>query len=277
MKVAIIGLGLMGGSLGLCLRENRLIKRVYGYDIDEENAKEALQLGLVDELMNFDLQKLAKCDIIVLATPVDAIITLLNELKDMPASTTIIELGSTKRQIVQNTPQSLKSHTIYAHPMVGTENSGAKAAFKELYDGAVCVLCESERADDMHQKRAVELFSHLRMKIIFMDSISHDHHAAIISHLPHAISFALANFVMKEEDKRNIVHLAGGSFRGMSRIAKSSPAMWESIFAQNKNNLIQSIEHFQKELESCKQMIEKDDKNALTAWMKAANALREIL
>lgn len=277
MKVAIIGLGLMGGSLGLCLRENRLIKSVYGYDIDEENAKEALQLGLVDELMSFDLQKLAKCDIIVLATPVDAIITLLNELKDMPANTTIIELGSTKRQIIKNTPQSLKSHTIYAHPMVGTENSGAKAAFKELYDGAVCVLCESEGADDLHQKRAVELFSHLRMKIIFMDSVSHDHHAAIISHLPHAISFALANFVMKEEDKRNIVHLAGGSFRGMSRIAKSSPAMWESIFAQNKNNLIQSIEHFQKELESCKQMIEKDDKNALTAWMKAANALREIL
>lgn len=277
MKVAIIGLGLMGGSLGLCLRENRLIKKVYGYDIDEENAKEALRLGLVDELMSFDLQKLAKCDIIVLATPVDAIITLLNELKEMPASTTIIELGSTKRQIIQNTPQSLKSHTIYAHPMVGTENSGAKAAFKELYDGAVCVLCDSEAADDLHQKRAVEMFSHLRMKIIFMDSLSHDHHAAIISHLPHAISFALANFVMKEEDKRNIVHLAGGSFRGMSRIAKSSPAMWESIFAQNKNNLIQSIEHFQKELEFCKQMIEKDDKDALTAWMKAANALREIL
>lgn len=277
MKVAIIGLGLMGGSLGLCLRENKLIKRVFGYDIDKENAKEALNLGLVDELMDFDLAQLAKCDIIVLATPVDAIITLLNELKQIPANTTIIELGSTKRAIIENTPQSLKSHTIYAHPMVGTENSGAKAAFKELYDGAVCVLCDSEVADDLHQKRAVEIFSHLRMKIVFMDSISHDHHAAIISHLPHAISFALANFVMKEEDKRNIVHLAGGSFRGMSRIAKSSPAMWESIFAQNKQNLIQSIEHFQKELEFCKQMIEKDDKNALTAWMKAANALREIL
>ena len=277
MKVAIIGLGLMGGSLGLCLRENKLIKRVFGYDIDKENAKEALNLGLVDELIEFDLQKLAKCDITVLATPVDAIVTLLKELKKMPANTTIIELGSTKQAIIKNTPQSLQSHTIYAHPMCGTENSGAKAAFKELYDGAVCVLCDSERAESLHLKRAVEIFSHLGMKIVFMDSVSHDHHAAIISHLPHAISFALANFVMKEEDKRNIVHLAGGSFRGMSRIAKSSPAMWESIFAQNKHNLIESIEHFQKELEFCKQMIEKDDKNALTAWMKAANTLREIL
>lgn len=277
MKVAIIGLGLMGGSLGLCLRENKFIKKVYGYDIDDENAKEALKLGLVDKLMDFNLQKLAQCDIIVLATPVDAIITLLAKLKNLPKNSTIIELGSTKRKIIESTPKSLKNQTIYAHPMVGTENSGAKAAFKELYDGAVCVLCDSEVADDKHQKRAVEIFSHLGMKIVFMDSVSHDHHAAIISHLPHAISFALANFVMKEEDKRNIVHLAGGSFKGMSRIAKSSPAMWESIFSQNKNNLIESIEHFQKELEKCKQMIVKDDKKALTIWMKEANTLREIL
>lgn len=277
MKVAIIGLGLMGGSLGLCLRENKLIKKVYGYDIDDKNAKEALNLGLIDELIDFDLQKFVKCDIIVLATPVDAVITLLNELKNLPKNTTIIELGSTKRKIVESIPKNLKNQTIYAHPMVGTEDSGAKAAFKELYDGAVCVLCDSEVADDLHQKRAVEIFSHLKMKIIFMDSVSHDHHAAIISHLPHAISFALANFVMKEEDKRNIVHLAGGSFRGMSRIAKSSPVMWESIFSQNKNNLIESIEHFQKELEKCKQMIVQDDKQALTTWMKEANTLREIL
>lgn len=277
MKVAIVGLGLMGGSLGLCLRENKLINKVYGFDIDEKNAKEALNLGLVDELINFDEATFAKCDIVVLATPVDAIITLLQGLEKLPQTCTLIELGSTKRKIVENTPKALQSHTIYAHPMCGTENSGAGAAFKELYDGAVCVLCDSERADDLHQKRAVEIFSHLRMKIIFMDSISHDHHAAIISHLPHAISFALANFVMKEEDKRDIVYLGSSSFKGMSRIAKSSPAMWESIFSQNKNNIIQSIEHFQKELEFCKQMIAKDDKNALTAWMKAANTLREFL
>lgn len=277
MKVAIVGLGLMGGSLGLCLRENKLINKVYGYDIDEINAKEALNLGLIDELIDFDIKNLAQCDIVVLATPVDAIITLLERLKELPKNCTVIELGSTKRKIVESTDAKLQSHTIYAHPMCGTENSGAKAAFKELYDGAACVLCDSERADDVHQKRAVEIFSSLRMKIIFMDSISHDHHAAIISHLPHAISFALANFVMKEEDKRDIVYLGSSSFKGMSRIAKSSPIMWESIFAQNKNNIIESIEHFQKELEFCKQMIAKDDKKSLTAWMKAANTLREFL
>ncbi len=278
MKVAILGLGLMGGSLGLCLKENKFISCVLGFDIDKENANLALNLGLIHELMDeFSLKKLAECDIVVLATPVDAIVSLVKELVSLPKSTTIIELGSTKSKIVAATPKALKSQIIYAHPMCGTENSGASAAFKELYNNAVCVLCDSEVASDLHQKRAVEIFSHLGMKIVFMDSTSHDHHTAIISHLPHAISFALVNFVMKEEDKRNIVHLGSSSFKGMSRIAKSSPAMWQSIFAQNKANLITSIEHFQKELEFCKQMIENEDEKALKSWMSAANRLREIL
>ena len=278
MKVAILGLGLMGGSLGLCLKENKFISCVFGYDIDKENANLALKLGLIHELMSeFSLDTLTKCDIVVLATPVDAIVSLVKKLADLPQSTTIIELGSTKTRIIKATPKKLKPHIIYAHPMCGTENSGAAAAFKELYSNAVCVLCDSEEADDLHQKRAVEIFSHLGMKIVFMDSKAHDHHAAIISHLPHAISFALANFVMKEEDKKNIVHLAGGSFKGMSRIARSSPIMWQSIFQQNKANLISSIEHFQKELEFCKKMIADDDEKALKAWMSAANKLREFL
>lgn len=242
MKIAIIGLGLIGGSLGLCLKENKLISCVYGMDLNKENEQDALNLGLIHELIEFkDLQL---CDMIFIATPVDSIIELLKKLKNLPSSTTIIELGSTKRKIIENLPKKLIKQTLFAHPMAGTENSGPKAAFKELYKDAVCVLCDSEIADDLHQKRAVEIFSHLGMKIVFMDSKAHDHHAAIISHLPHVISFSLANFVMKEEDKRTIVYLAGGSFRGMSRIAKSSPAMWSSIFEQNKDNLLSSIDFF---------------------------------
>lgn len=275
MKIGIIGLGLMGGSLGLCLRENKFISKVRGFDKDKKNAKEALNLGLVDELCEFE--DIKNNDIIILATPVDAIITLLKELKDTSANTTIIELGSTKEKIIKSLPKSLKSHFISAHPMCGTENSGAKAAFKELYKDSVCVLCDSEVAADLHQKRAVELFSYLGMKIIFMNAKAHDHHTAIISHLPHAISFALANFVMKEEDKKNIVHLGSNSFKGMSRIAKSSPAMWGSIFEQNKDNILLSIELFQKELDFCKELIKQNKIESLQKWMKKANTLREFL
>ncbi|EGX7216541.1 prephenate dehydrogenase [Campylobacter upsaliensis] len=275
MKVGIIGLGLMGGSLGLCLKENKLIGSVYGLDLDAQNAKDALKLGLIHELIGFD--KLSNCDIIFIATPVNAIIEILQNLKELPKTTTIIELGSTKRKIVESLPATLIKQTIFAHPMAGTENSGPKAAFKELYKDAVCVLCDSEVADDLHQKRAVEIFSHLGMRIVFMDSTSHDHHTAIISHLPHAISFSLANYVMREEDRRNIAYLGGPSFKGMCRIAKSSPLMWGGIFTQNKENILASIEHFQEELENCKKMLENCDENKLKKWMEKANHLREIL
>ncbi|ELK5620041.1 prephenate dehydrogenase [Campylobacter upsaliensis] len=275
MKVGIIGLGLMGGSLGLCLKENKLISSVYGLDLDAQNAKDALKLGLIHELIGFD--KLSNCDIIFIATPVNGIIEILQNLKELPKTTTIIELGSTKRKIVESLPATLIKQTIFAHPMAGTENSGPKAAFKELYKDAVCVLCDSEVADDLHQKRAVEIFSHLGMRIVFMDSTSHDHHTAIISHLPHAISFSLANYVMREEDRRNIAYLGGPSFKGMCRIAKSSPLMWGGIFTQNKENILASIEHFQEELENCKKMLENCDENKLKKWMEKANHLREIL
>lgn len=275
MKVAIIGLGLIGGSLGLCLRENKFISTVYGFDIDKQSEQDALGLGLIHELISFD--DLRICDIVFIATPVDAIIRILQDLKQLPKNTTIIELGSTKRKIIESLPKELTKQTLFAHPMAGTENSGPKAAFKELYKDAVCVLCDSEIADDLHQKRAVEILSHLGMKIVFMDSFAHDHHAAIISHLPHIISFSLANFVMKEENKRNIAHLAGGSFRGMSRIAKSSPAMWGGIFEQNKDNVLKSIEFFEKELQACKKMIQKNRFDELRDWMSKANKLREIL
>lgn len=275
MKVAIIGLGLMGGSLGLCLKENKLISTVYGLDIDKENEKEALNLGLIHELISFE--NLKNCDMVFIATPVDAIISILQNLQGIKTSTTLIELGSTKRKIIENLPPTLTGQTIFAHPMAGTENSGPKAAFKDLYKDAVCVLCDSEVADDLHQKRAVEIFSHLGMRIVFMDSTAHDHHTAIISHLPHALSFSLANFVMREEDKRNIAHLGGPSFKGMCRIAKSSPLMWGSIFLQNKNNILASIECFQKELEFCKELIKNSKEEELKEWMLKANGLREIL
>lgn len=110
-----------------------------------------------------------------------------------------------------------------------------------------------------------------------MDSISHDEHAAFISHMPHAISFALANSVMKQKDPKSIVALAGGGFRDMSRIAKSSPAMWESIFKQNKKNVLDSVDYFKKELETFEQLLENEDFDELRGWMANANKLHDIL
>jgi len=276
MKIGIIGLGLIGGSLGLCLKSTKIISAVYGCDISRENEKEALRLGLVHEILSLEQMK-QSCDAIFLAIPVEAIIETLQKLSDCRSETTIIDLGSTKFKILQNCPPQIRRNFIAAHPMAGTENSGPQAAFKELLNGAVVVICGDHGADEVHIKRAVEIFSFAGMKIVFMDAKSHDHHVALISHLPHAISYSLVNSVLKEENRRNIINLAGGSFSGMSRIAKSSPQMWVDIFKQNRTNLLSAIDAFKNELEICVQMIEGERWDELEAWMYEARKLRDII
>lgn len=276
MKVGIIGLGLIGGSLGLALKDMKLISCVSGCDLNETSQQEALNLGLVDEIISFEDMK-KKCDIIFLAIPVEAIIKTLQNLKDIPKTTTIIDLGSTKFEILNNCPKKIRDNFVAAHPMAGTENSGPKSAFKTLLNNAVVVICDDINAGEKHVKRAVEILSHAGMKIVFMNAKNHDHHVGIISHLPHVISYSLVNATLKEEDTRNIFLLAGGSFSGMSRIAKSNPQMWTEIFKQNKSNILDAVKSFKNELEICENMIKNEQWNDLENWMKTARKLRDIL
>ena len=276
MKIGIIGLGLIGGSLGLCLKSTKIVSSVSGFDLSKENEQAALNLGLVHEILSINEMK-QKCDVIFLAIPVEAIISTLQNLKDCKSDTTIIDLGSTKFKILESCPSEIRSNFIAAHPMAGTENSGPKAAFKELLKDAVVVICDDKDAGEMHMKRAVEIFSFVGMKIVFMNAKSHDHHVGLISHLPHAISYSLVNSVLKEENRRNIINLAGGSFTGMARIAKSSPEMWVDIFKQNKSNLLNSIENFEKELQICIDMVKNERWDELSNWMYEARKLRDII
>ena len=161
--------------------------------------------------------------------------------------------------------------------MAGTEYSGPTAAFSGLFKDAVVAICDFKESGEIHVKRSVELFSHLGMKIIFMSAAEHDHHASVISHLPHAISFSLASSVLKKENKKNIIALSGTGFNGMIRIAKSSPVMWTDIFKQNKQNLINSIDLFKKELDECENLIKNEKWDELREWMGEARKIREIL
>ena len=276
MKIGIIGLGLIGGSLGLGLSRLKLIENISGMDISPANEKKALELGIVQKILPLE-ELLSSCDLLFIATPVDSIISLLPRLELAPKTLSIVELGSTKASTKSALPESLAAQTILAHPMAGTENSGPGAAFLGLYQNAVCVLCNTSVTAREHLDRAITLLSYLGMSIVFMHSKEHDEHVALISHLPHAMSFALANCVLKKEQRENILHLAGGSFRDMSRIAKSSPAMWTSIFKQNKKNLLEAIFGFEAEMAILKQLMSDEDWEGVAAWMKEANGLREIL
>lgn len=275
MNIGIIGLGLMGGSLGLAFQKTKLVTKVVGYDYNMTHCEEALELGLVGEIVSF--KEIKECDVIVLAIPVEAIIETLKNLEDIKNETTIIDLGSTKAQILESTPPKIRKNFVAAHPMTGTEKYGPSAAFLELYKDAIVVLCDIDATGDLHKQRAIGLFSHIGMKIVFMNALSHDKHAAFISHLPHALSYALAKSVMGQEDPKSILLLAGGGFKDMSRVAKSSPKMWSDIFKQNRDNLLKSITLFEKELAYSKKLIENQKWEELSSWMNEATTLHKIL
>jgi prephenate dehydrogenase len=276
IKVGIVGLGLMGGSIALALRKTGKSYYFVGLDHNPKHCEEALKLGIVDEIAE-DLDALETCDIVFLSVPVDAIIAIAERFEPKNEACTVIDLGSTKARISQSIPAHKRHFFVTAHPMTGTEKFGPQAAFDELYEGKVVVLCDPEKSGALQRERAVELFTSLHMKIVYMDAEEHDRHAAFISHMPHAVSYALANAVMRQEDPESIVALAGGGFRDMSRIAKSSPQMWSDIFIQNADHVLEAIESFQTELQKAKEMVERRDEAALQKWMQSANELHKIL
>ena len=276
MNIGIIGLGLMGGSLAKAVKRYGIAKKVYGFTNSEKNKKDILELKLVDELV--DLETLKKVsDVLILAIPVDAIISMFPNFLDIDENTTIIDMGSTKEYIVKNIPEKIRKNFIAAHPMTGTEKSGPKAAIDDLYEGKTVVLCDLEDNTEVHINRAYEIFQAIGMRIVVMNSSRHDIHACYMSHLPHLISFSLANTVMGHEDPKSIIALAAGGFKDMSRIAKSSPIMWSDIFKQNKKNLLDSMDLFEKHLKDARKLIEDENYDELQNWMKKANTLHEIL
>jgi len=275
MNIAIIGLGLMGGSLALSLKKLDFIKKIVGSDHNKQHQKEALELGLVDEIIKFEDVK--NFDVIFLAIPVNGVISALKNLTNIKEDTTIIDLGSTKELIVSSVPKSIRKNFIAAHPMTGTENFGPHAAVEGLYKGQSVVLCDLEDSGELQRKVAREIFKALGMKKYFMKSHEHDRHAAFISHMPHAISYSIANTVMKQENKHNILALAAGGFRSMSRLAKSSPNMWEDIFKQNRSNLLEAIELFENELSGLKKSIENNEWDKVNKTMTNGATLHDIL
>lgn len=266
----------MGGSLAKAVKRYGIAQKVYGFTNSEKNKKDILELNLVDEVV--DLETLKKVsDVIILSIPVDAIISMFPNFLDIDEKTTIIDMGSTKEYIVKNIPAKIRKNFIAAHPMTGTEKSGPKAAIDNLYEGKTVVLCDLEDNANIHVNKAFKIFQEIGMRIVVMDSKEHDINACYISHLPHLISFSLANTVMSHQNPKEIIALAAGGFKDMSRIAKSSPRMWGDIFKQNRENMLESIKSFEEQMSIAKKMIEDEKYEDLENWMKKANTLHEIL
>jgi prephenate dehydrogenase len=278
MKVFIIGLGLIGGSLAKSLRKSAFADEILGFDKAPENLSYCIENQIIDRSVEI-LPGAQEADIIILATPVDGILELIPVLLDQLQDQVVVDMGSTKREITELAAKHPKGKNfVAAHPMAGIENSGPAASFEQLFADKVAIICNPEQNDRMPLNLAKLLFKSLNMKLIFMDAKEHDRDLAYLSHLSHILSFSLALTAYNVEDKeRNIFNLAGGGFASTVRLAGSSAAMWNPVFLQNKDNMLEALELYISNLELFKMHIQNEDKLGLNQLMEKSNAIYKII
>lgn len=278
MNIAIVGVGLIGGSAAIRLRETQQYDRIIGVDKSEANRKKALQLNLVDEFLTLD-EAIEQCKVIILTVPVDAIVELTPYLLDRISNQVVIDMGSTKINILQRIADHPKrGRYVAAHPMAGTEYSGPEAAVPHLFKDKNMVYVEAFKSDEDAFDLADVITEQLEMKSLFMNAEEHDMHTAYVSHISHLTSFALALTVLeKEKSQGRIFELAGSGFESTVRLAKSSPDMWTPIFKQNRENVLEVLEEHIKQLKKLYDKIDSEDYEGLHKLIKKSNKIKRII
>ena len=278
MKIVVIGLGLIGGSMALDIKSVHPKARIYGIDSNENHLQEAITLGIIDESLLFE--NFSEADFVILSVPVDVALTLLPKILDTIADETIVfDVGSTKMPICEAVAFHPKRRNFIAtHPIAGTEFSGPSAAIKGLFQGKTNIICEVEKTTFKLQEKALQLFMALGMRIRYMNPKSQDKHIAYVSHLSHISAFMLGKTVInKEKDEQDIFDMAGSGFESTVRLAKSSPAMWTPIFKQNKKQVVKTLEEYISNLSKFKELLENEDYEAIYNEMQSVNKIKEIL
>jgi prephenate dehydrogenase len=279
LVTTIVGVGLIGGSMALALKEKGFSKKIIGVGKSEASLKTALQLGLIDEALPLE-DAVKQSDFIYIAIPVDATVpTVLSILDMITEKQIIVDAGSTKAVLcdaVKNHP--MRKQLVTSHPMWGTEYSGPQAAVSGAFEGRACVICEKEKSNATAIQLVENMYMALGMHIIYMDAVSHDIHAAYVSHIAHITSFALANTVLeKEREEDAIFEMAGGGFESTVRLAKSNPAMWAPIFMQNRENVLDVLNEHISQLRKFKASLEKENMKYLIELMNNANKIKRII
>lgn len=276
-KITVIGLGLLGGSMALALKDITNAK-FYGIDTDSNHIKKAISLGIIDQASSLSDSKDA--DVVIIAIPVNHIPDMaIKVLDNIGKDALVFDVGSTKHSICKMIATHPKrGNYVAAHPIAGTEFSGPEAAFPSLFDGKKNILCDTDKTNPEVLKTALNLFEGIGMKTDFMESASHDKHIAYVSHLSHISSFMLGKTVMEiEKDEKNIFNMAGSGFESTVRLAKSSPDTWTPIFIENKVDIIKSLDEYIINLQKFKSLIANNETATLFKVMKSINHIKDIL
>lgn len=280
-KLAIIGVGLMGGSLALALREKGEVGEVLGIGRGLANLEEAKRLGIIDSFTQNISEGVRDADVVIVATPVGSIVDIIAEnQKHMKDGAIITDVGSVKGDIVDGVDSIIddRLHFVGGHPIAGTEKSGASAAFPDLYKGSRCILTPTQKTNKTALDKVSRMWQTAYADVIVMGTEEHDKILAAISHLPHMVAYALVSTVDGVNDfEEGILKYSAGGFKDFTRIASSSPEMWRDICLMNRSAVIDMIDRFTVQMADIRAMVEKGGDVELLENFKRSKQARDSL
>ena len=275
-KLCIIGLGLLGGSIGKDCIANHHVKHVIGFGKNKKTLETAKQLNLVHHISD-DYTDIQDADLVIIATPVRQIDKVLNQIKPHLSEKTIItDVGSTKYNVLTKAKSILGEHFknfIGSHTIAGSEKHGPEAAQESLFhDKNIIVTTHDQNTDK--DINAIKSFWHLlKGKVIIMDAQQHDEIFSTVSHLPHALAMIFMNMIFQKSNKEQLLNFAASGFRDFTRIAASSPEMWKDIFIDNKDACIKDLAEFKKQIELFEKIL--NDEGQLENFIESASQFRK--
>ena len=283
-KAAIVGIGLIGSSMARALRERGLAESVAGFDLDADVRARALTCGAVDAAPETLAAALKGADLVVVATPVGAMASVLRDVTQIADDgALVVDVGSVKGAIVDAAATcGARVHVAPCHPVAGTEQSGPEAGFARLFDGRWCIVTPLDRSDDAYLaavERACALWRGVGSNVEIMDAEHHDLALAVTSHLPHLIAFTLVGAAddLEAVTEAEIVKYSAGGFRDFTRIAASDPVMWRDVFLNNKTAVLEVLGRFTEELALLQRAIRWGDAEALEDVFARGRALRRAI
>lgn len=280
-RLAVIGVGLIGGSLARILREKGEVGEIVGIGRGEENLRKAVELGVIDRYCLDPAEGVAGADVVFLATPVCSIPAITAEIAPHLAPGCVVtDGGSVKGEIVSACEPLMPRgiHFVGGHPIAGTEHSGVEASFSTLYAGKRCIVTPTSRTDRHALEKVVRMWETAGSEVVIMDTEKHDRVVAAISHLPHMVAYALVNAVEGyDRFEESILRYSAGGFRDFTRIASSDPAMWRDIALMNRGAVIEMMDHFACYFSQLRDLVAASDGDGLERFFRESKESRDAI
>ena len=279
-KVCILGLGLIGGSIGLAIKRSNISNQITGYARSNSTLERAIDLGLVDSVRDNLKDAVSNSDLVILATPLSTFRELVEEMSPFLKKGCIItDTGSAKLTVIEDLKDILPNGVEFVpgHPIAGTEESGPDAGFAELFDNRWCILTPTEDNSSNAVDLVKDFWESIGSKVEIMDPMHHDKVLAITSHIPHLIAFNIVGTAnnLANVTKKEVVKYSAGGFRDFTRIAASDPKMWSDIFTYNSDAVLEMLDLFSNDLAKLKAAVIKKDSDLLFSNFEKTREVRK--